>query len=364
MFRVRNLLLALLAGVLIICGIYTLRILMPTTIPSARATLAVLDDNFPGRGIDLYQRTIVLDHAMAYALYASTAALLGDKQKTVKAADWLIANPAKRGIAGWGLPFKSDAFGDGSINSIDTIYGITTALAVRALLDAYDLTYDLKYRSAAKDALDYYRDFFTQTSVGGYFWYSDQNVDNIDAHNVSAMLMGQYARASVYFEDDSFAEIARKAYSHLLSARRVAPDGSLYWPYSVQKPNHPNDALHAAYIVQGILDYRKHLEEPINVDRELRHLSSFVDNNIVLEFPPSIKVDPKLQKRQARAWGVGMLIHTLSDAGRIDTARKAALALHAYQERENVFGLMPGQSELMPRIQTHISLGLARLEQM
>lgn len=328
--------------------------------PAAQAAMAAFNAEAPGRGLDLYQRK-VQDHAMAYALYGSAAALLGREHDAIKAADWLIQNPARAEATGWGLPFAWDAFGDGTPNPASTVYGVTTALAVRALFDTYDLTKDVRYRDTAKAALDYYRKFFTETHNGGYFWYSDQPQDNIDVHNISAILMGQYARAAKHFAQEPYADIAKKTRDHLIANRR-AIGNSFYWPYSV-KTDRPNDLVHASYIAQGFIDYQKYSDSDADSDGEVRYLLEFFGDQTIWEFPRHADIAPELLQRPARAWGVGMLIHTLADAGQTKLARKAAYALRAYEAAPNVFGTTPGRTEFVPRIQAHVALGLARLEQ-
>src|SRR5690606_29961276 len=111
-----------------------------------------------------------------------------------RAADWLIANIDlnQNGTPGWGLPFPWDAFRDGSVNPAHTEYGITTALAVQGLIDFYEATEEESYLSAAVSALAAYATEFRN----GDLRYSVAPSDEAAVHNVTAMLMGQYARAS------------------------------------------------------------------------------------------------------------------------------------------------------------------------
>lgn len=119
---------------------------------SAIAAMKPFDSQYPGRGFDPYQKQID-DHPMAYGLYASAASMLGMVDQAQTAANWLLANPATKNSMGWGLPFAWDAFGDGTINPSTTVYGVTTALAVRGLLDVYAATKNAAYLRAAANAL-------------------------------------------------------------------------------------------------------------------------------------------------------------------------------------------------------------------
>lgn len=323
--------------------------------PAASAAMKVFDQDVPGRGLDSHSNKVE-DHAMAYALYASASAIMGRKDDAVMAADWLVENPASPGATGWGLPFAWDAFGDESENPKNTIYGVTTALAVRALLDVYELTDEASYLDTAKNALDYYSNFFEETESGGYFWYSDQKEDNVDVHNISAILMGQYARASQYFPEGPYAELARKAHANLVAKKRLY-GGKPYWTYSTET-DRANDLVHAAYIAQGFIDYTKHLDSEQSCEDEVDYLLNFFSNDSLREFPTHVD-----DERPARVWGVGMLIYTLADVGRVDAARRAALILHDYEASPNVFAARPGREEFFPRMQSHVVFGLARFEQ-
>lgn len=326
---------------------------------SAIAAMKPFNSQYPGRGFDPYQKQIE-DHPMAYGLYASAASMLGMVDQAQTAANWLLANPATKNSMGWGLPFAWDAFGDGTINPSTTVYGVTTALAVRGLLDVYAATKNPAYLRAAANALVAYKPYFHETDDGGFFGYSDQPQDQVDTHNISAILMGQYARAATLVPNMGFREIAQKAKKHL-DKKRLTHNTTHYWPYSARSER-INDLVHATYIVQGYLDYARHLEPDLDVSRELDYLSSFFSGNVLMEFPTHATLPEQLKARPARAWGVGMLLYTLSDAGRIELAHKVVEALPAYQAEFSVFGATPGSKTFVPRHQAHIAFGLARYE--
>lgn len=320
----------------------------------------------PGLGLDLYQRKVE-EHAMAYALYASSASMLGMKKQTKIAADWLINNPSSENHAGWGLPFAWDAFGDKSINPISTVYGVTVALGVRALFDTYDLTKEVIYKETAIEALEYYILFFHDSENGGFFGYSDQPTDQIDTYNISSILMGQYARAYHYTRDNKFREIAKKSKQNLDFGRRTI-DTETYWPYSVYE-DRPNDLVHAAYIVQGYVDYAKYVDKNLDIRKEVNYLMRFFDKEMVKEFPDHSKFPAQTAKRAAellarpaRGWGVGMLIYTLADYGYTSEAIRAARALKPYEAGNDIYATTPGREEFIPRIQSHVTFGLAKLE--
>jgi len=158
-----------------------------------------------GYGLDPRHQDVSRYYPMAYALYAWAQAIHAKKTNSAHArsnaeiaARWLINHSDLNGdsTVGWGLPFAWDAFGDGSTNPANTVYGITTALSVYALLEVFDLTGKKEFLSTALDALDGYITYFTALPDGtGYFWYSERSDDSHPVPNVSSMLAGAYAQA-------------------------------------------------------------------------------------------------------------------------------------------------------------------------
>jgi hypothetical protein len=326
---------------------------------SARQVIVQFDYWRPGFGPDL-EKAEFQDHAMAYALYASAAAISGMEDRARVGADWLVANRFSGGGVGWGLPFAWDAFQDGSTNPASTIYGITTAIAVRGLLDVYGLTKDESYAETARLALDYYQRFYTRTQEHGFFWYSDQASDAIATYNVSSMLLGQYARAARLFGRKDYEELARRAVRDLWEKRRDTEHGT-DWPYS-DFANRPNDAVHAAYIVQGLLDYQAALGDGAALDGAIRYLRGFLRDGDIRLFVGHASLSAGDRNLKANAWGAGMLMFTLAEAGQVNDAALIKSLLRNYQCAPARFGRGPDCSSIVPREQAHIALGLARLE--
>src|SRR5690606_24124226 len=85
-------------------------------VPSVEDVFALFDPQYPGRGPDSVRKESH-DHAMAYGLFASAAAMAGKSGEAQVAADWLVSNSQpKPNAVGWGLPYAWDAFGDESTN--------------------------------------------------------------------------------------------------------------------------------------------------------------------------------------------------------------------------------------------------------
>lgn len=330
----------------------------------AQAIVSNLDPSCLGCGPDAYTGG-TSEHAMAFALLTSVGASLPNAKLMHRAATWLLQNSTpSTGKTGWGLSFAWDAFGDGSKNPVDTVYGITTALAVRGLLDAYEEEEIPAYLETALAALTYYSRFFTETPQGGYFWYSDQESDAINTYNVSAMLLGQYARAGVLAGRADLVQIAKSAMEDLL-AHSQQIEGFEYWPYS-PKATRPNDAVHAAYIVQGLIDFKNATGQTIDLNQSINYLPTFANGDQVFEFSTLHNdLDTKLRERPARLWGVGMLAFTLAEAGEIEASKVVLVNSGRYMTSPGLYSNLPGSvDEPEPRMTSHLALAASRLSKL
>ena len=329
----------------------------PPAKPQFEDVLAMFDSDHPGRGADAGDPRIQ-DNSMTYAVYASAVLLAGQKDRAKIAVDWLVNNSGVADHRGWGLPYAWDAFSDGSLNPAQTIYGVTTAVAVRALLDYWEATEDEESATVAEQALDEYADKSTRTSAGLFFWYSDQAADAVETTNVQSILMGQYARAAAIFHRDDFGELADAAFGELNAHRNLA-ENLAFWPYSPAKPGQMNDLVHAAYTVQGLLDYRRWRHLSFDLDAELNYLRGFIIPGCVTNMQPSMHGGRC--SKPARLWGIGMLVFALSESGDHDGAERVARRLGPYRSGEGGLLQQPGGPQADLRSVAHVLLGLARL---
>lgn len=311
------------------------------------------DPDWPGRGTDSHTGDISLDHAMAYALYASSAKLLGMQQEASLACSWLEKDAKKKsGATGWGLPFEWDAFADGDPNPVDTVYGITTALCVKALVDCSP---EGTVNETATTALEYYLKVATQTEDGLFFWYSDRINDAKNVFNVSSMLAGQYARVGHILGRLDFIDAARAVAANLLANRQEGKNG-YFWNYGADI-DRPNDAVHASYVVQGAIELKRWLDVDIGLQFALMYLRKFFRNGMALEFVKHEGLPRKKLNARARPWGVGMLLYTACESNDWHLRSLAETAI------QKVFPPTDNETaakSFHPRHLGHIAIGLAR----
>jgi len=291
---------------------------------------------------------------MAYGLIAWAAANRGDQALACAAADWLVENvdPA---APGWGLGWTWDAYGDGSTNQAGTVYGITTALAVGGLASTYQLTNDQRYLDAARHALDYYAQF--QCPRTGHLLYSDQAADAYPTPNVTAMLMGQYARLGRLTGCEAYREVAAKAYEAM--KRDAFREGdALKWKYAYGLPHErDNDLAHASHIVYGLHTYERYAEshDSLAVSAS-RYLHRFIADDIYEFARGGASVNQALN---ARIWGVGMLLYTLSVRGDAECFETVLSYLPRYEFEHMRFSFSRGDERHCPRTVAHVLLGLS-----
>lgn len=276
---------------------------------------------------------------MAYALIASGEAhrylITRDEEALTRAmrnADWLADNNDLNddGLPGWGLPFVWDAFGDDSVNPAYTEYAITTALCAKALLDTYDAIeayqdihsngeiYKARYLEIADASL---HSFMRRNAYNSYpdsriaFWYSLRSEDSYEALNIQAMFAGILQRLSTYPIDNGRAALydgfAVQVVNYIVDYKQEY-GGGWAWNYCgyYAPPTHAprlNDAVHAAYIVDGLMTYKVYggkAGDEIDVARLLAGLATFVVDDRVVEGSG--------EERPARLWGVGYLLYAVS----------------------------------------------------
>lgn len=314
----------------------------------------------PGKGLDAYTPLVSTDHAMAYALVASAEAhwharTYETRALTVarRAARWLVDNKDVDGdgLVGWGLSFAWDAFADGSTNPPNWPYTITTALAIQALLDVYDLSGEQELvDTAIEAAISFIERSFTRLGDEAWFHYSPAEHDHHSVYNVSAMMLGQLQRLTRH--EPGFAEITKPVATHLINARRIDDAGRVHWMYSAPgAPSHDreNDLVHAAYVIQGLTDYARFGGE-LNVGQVSLYesLRAFIiQEGGISEMPHGEAV--------ARDWGVGAALFTAALVEE-ETIVSGSLS-NDFLEAALMYD--PPDESFYPRQAAHVLLGLA-----
>lgn len=297
-------------------------------------------------------------HPQAFALIASASALLGEKEPCRSAADWLVRHSAP----GWGLGFAWDAFSDGSVNPANTVYGVTVAMAARGLLDAHQSCYRPEYLPSAIAALDYYSKFFTETSDGGFFWYSDQKADAQNVLNISAVLLPTLALAGRIAHRPDFTELAQKAASDLLN-HQISVGGLDYWKYMDTSPI-PNDAVHAGMMVAALAEYKEITGTQFDIGPACNYLPTFISDGRTLDFSPVGDLPESLRARPARLWGVGALAHALTKCGLHDHAAMVVQDMQRYRFEADRYSSIPDGEKLQDvRMISFVLLGLSKMSQ-
>jgi len=363
-------------------------------------TLALFKEDRPGYGIDTGAEETAYDHPMAYALYASAEARrflvtrdIFALENANRAANWLRNHGAlaETGDIGWGLPYAWDAFSEGTINPPNTVYTITTALGIMALLDTYEAcrVASTKEELSCEDFLDiaiqaartFLNGHFDQISSDEIvFWYSSLEQDSYHVLNVSSMFAGQLQRLAQYISSPNertvFEEFADRAIQYVLHRMIVDEQGNCYWHYFGDKKPHnvanrSNDLVHEAYTIFGITEYVAYggrLAESVDLGLLLESLKLFLGvDDVIYEFPKCWDFGPgkaEVRYRPARLWGVGFALFVASYIEQLlgyDRRISSALFQGLLKYWTNgKWNLTPNRkSPIYPRQIAHVLLGLS-----
>lgn len=334
---------------------------------SYRYILQSFNSDRPGFGIET-NGSGPIDQAMAYGNIAAAAALMDDAPIMRASADWLVAHARQGDRTGWGLGWAWDAFGDGTTNPADTIYGITTAIAAEGLLNAYDASGEQAYLDTVVRALEDYLRCTTLTEAGAFFWYSNQPADARNVHNVSAMLAGMYARAGALLGREDFKDAARRALADLRS-HAVLREDDISWRYADmgtldRAGTRWNDLVHASYIVYGVALAERHLgTQWFERERLSAYLRGyFSEDGLPMEFNRA-EARPRAATVRGRAWGVGMMALAFAELGERESAAAALRVIPDYEFAPYQFAYRFGAQRSVPRANSHLLLAAAVAEQ-
>lgn len=291
---------------------------LPATLPRV---YALFDPNHPGRGGTDYPGDAIEDIPKSYAMI-----LLAETERSKRrialslpnlapvAGGWLLDNARlnENGVIGWGLPVAWDAYGDGSTNPANTIYSISTAIVVDALLTWSETANAPKSRiqKTVEAALIAFIDEAVSTPAG-LLPYSLEPADRpYDTYNSAAYLAGQMQRYSTLTQDAALAEKLRRAADRtvkvLIEQHQETSTKRWYWYYSKQEKN-ANDLPHAGYIVDGLRTYIRYggaLSQRIDLEAANLHLLDFIHGGKLTGWPSFREID-----LPPRLYDIGMAMH-------------------------------------------------------
>lgn len=151
----------------------------------------------PGVGLDFYSPDLT-EQAETLAFVLKSEAIMGrvsSRSRNCISRLLALSDLDLDLVAGWGIDFSWDAFGDNSINDRNQVYLVTNAIVLDGLLMALEAgivedEHIDRVRTVVVSALLGSMKSFTKTGNGGYFWYSNSINDAINVPNVGAYLSG------------------------------------------------------------------------------------------------------------------------------------------------------------------------------
>jgi hypothetical protein len=253
---------------------------MPSNIADElyQAVLDGLIDAQEGVGFDYVHPDEKLDYPMARALVAAAESRYQRNPNSViraeRNATWLCehADRDDDGVIGWGLPFEWNTNIQGVTYSAHQETTITTAICIDGLLTAYEhLDEHSEYLDTAVAAAETFIDCecYSEYDDELCFWYTAAGEAPSDTINSHAYLVGQLQRLTSYSIGTSrkrlFSDVADRGVRYLLSERRNKSEesGWLWNHYGRALPpdrdeHAPQDILHTAYTVDGMLTYNRY----------------------------------------------------------------------------------------------------------
>jgi len=316
-----------------------------------------LDPSRPGRGVTDYPGHTVEDIPKGYAMILM--AELERERHGIEpglpnladvAGRWLIDHSRldSSGVVGWGVPVAWDAYGDDSINPVNTVYAISTAIVVDALLDWME-TKPNAPGSQIIEVVQVALERFAQPEMrtpSGLLPYSLVATDRqYDTFNSAAYLAGQMQRFAKYSKDAAlFTRAADDTVRALIDHHQVSPEGNWFWRYSVQE-DVSNDLAHASYIVDGLKTYmaeKGNLADFIDIDAVTLHLEEFA-------YGDSIRAWPRLQENitnAGRLYDIGMAMTLACREPRLADMAKRLLDSVPKYRTDNGFSRYPPVPEV------------------
>lgn len=170
-------------------------------------------------------------------------------------ADWLIANMSK-GYSGaaWGYNFPWQCRREFLFESFEPTV-VATYFCAGALLDAYQITGDERYRDVALTSADFIKKDLRRTPYGDGVIISYSKMPGNDTiYNASLLGSALLARCYSYTGDAESLELARQSVAACCAAQ--CADGS--WTYGVKSVTGWIDSFHTGYNLMGLEEYMRY----------------------------------------------------------------------------------------------------------
>jgi len=280
--------------------------------------------------------------------------------------EWLLGNTDidGDGIHGFGLADAWDAFGDGSVNPPHNEYTITTAIAVKGLLDWLDADPDApqeKIKSTVSLLLAPYLSGQYNSPSGIYAYSLNSNDIAYDVFNPALFLAGQMQRYSKITENDTeiLKNEADRNVKILVDNHLLDSNSNWYWNYgqSLEKLERPNDLVHALYIAEGVRDYINHNgsnADKIDYPRIRNHVFAFlIDGRWCEHFDRGT-----CHEKKVRLWAMGMLLYFLSTEPDIPSKYMDSLLDQLIADYKVEGGLLKDENQYV-RHDAHLLLGIS-----
>ncbi|EHR72928.1 hypothetical protein BurJ1DRAFT_4129 [Burkholderiales bacterium JOSHI_001] len=306
--------------------------------------LHALDPLAPGRGRPDYPDVAQADIPKADAMVLKAGLMRGATPDLVAMASRSLqrlqdsADADGDGVVGWGLPFAWDAFGDGTTNPGGTVYAISTAIVIDALLDQGALQGGAPRDALARQSLAALQPFMdpTRKTPGGLPPYSLTPQDRSwDVFNTAVYLAAMAQRLSLEpalaAQAASLRDWADQVMEVMAQRHLTSADGAWYWPYLLPGSS-VNDLPHAGYMIYGVETYIRNggrRESAFDRPALWRHLREFlVDGEAWVRAYPNF-----LPSGPARLYDIGFVLLTLCQLPNEETAVRDAVLNHMPQYR-------------------------------
>lgn len=268
----------------------------------------------------------------AWGQYASAEALrfratgeeeaLGNAQA---AAQWLMehADEDGDGVPGYGVPVARRLFKLVDVIPAHTPHAVPTSLAMRGLLDVYELDGDPVWLKLALRCVGGLWDYRNDTWDYSCFHFVRWAGASFEVVNANALVAAQILRLGGWSGDEELTKMAEKAFRHVFTHATGSKDCPKWWYQGdvrpdLLRPKRPNDVMHEMYILGALIDYKLkggENERAVHASGLWNNVGRFVRKDGVRELPVdftsvrpsgSEKVSP--MERSARLGGLAAAV--------------------------------------------------------